>query len=172
MACKGVISASRLDARASRCGRTCTADQSRPGVPETPRSVSEMRSGIPQSSIPAESRIPKRWKRDRCDCGPLQRLGDCALCALGIISDKVTERGGPPEHYRGVCAASHTLPGCPEATAEPRRTRLRAGITQGGMGDEATPHHWVAGCPGSVAGGGARRHRRGGPGAREGSHPG
>jgi hypothetical protein len=39
------------------------------------------------------------------------------------------------------------------------------------MGDEATAHHWRAGCPGSVARGGARRRDRGGPGAREGSHP-
>jgi hypothetical protein len=70
------------------------------------------------------------------------------------------QQGGPGPTIRTVRAypdaiAALVLPATRYPVArrqpwEPRRTRLRAGITQGGMGDEATAHHMVLAVLGAL----------------------
>jgi hypothetical protein len=63
---------------------------------------------------------------------PLQRLADCALCALGVISDKVTEGGVRQNAIAALVLLATCIPVAQTQPWEPGRTRLRAGITQGG----------------------------------------
>jgi len=46
--------------------------------------------------------IPKRWKMIAVTA-VVTAVGDCALCALEVISDKVTERGVASAPSRRLC---------------------------------------------------------------------
>ena len=87
----------------------------------------------------------------------------------GVRPDR-TRRGVCQDAIAALVLLATRYPAAQTQPWESGRYPAAAGIMQGGMGDEATSHHWGAGCSGSVAGGGARCHRRGGPGAGKESH--
>ena len=70
---------------------------------------------------------------DRWDCGLVTAVGGlCSVRLKGVNATRARKGGAYPDAIAALVLLATSLPGCPEATAEPRRTRLRAGITQGG----------------------------------------
>ena len=104
---------------------------------------------------------------DGWDCGLFTAVGGLCSARLKGVDATRSRKGGHQDATAALVLLTH-------ATRLPRgnretRTHPAAPDHARGDGDDTTSHQWSAGRTGSVAGDGVRGHRRGGPGAREGS---